>query len=144
VLRTADVNDAPDSPRPHPPRVLVAEDDAPMRALVAQILRKDGFDVEEIADGQGLLLRLMETSLPRHAAIDLIVSDIRMPFCTGLDVLKKVHLSRHGTPVLLMTAFGEPDLARRVADMGGRLLDKPFPPHALRREVKELLAGRRR
>jgi CheY-like chemotaxis protein len=97
-----------------------------------------------VADGEGLLLRLMETSLPRHARIDLIVSDICMPFCTGLDVLKKIHRSRQRTPVLLMTAFGEPDLARRVRDLGGRLLDKPFPSHALRREVKELLATRRR
>jgi CheY-like chemotaxis protein len=140
------VNQDPDLLHPRRPRVLVAEDDAPMRDLVAQILRKDGCEVEEVPDGQRLLLRVMETTLPRHerASLDLIVSDIQMPFCTGLDVLKKIHLSRHGTPVLLMTAFGEPDLARRVADLGGRLLDKPFPPHALRREVQELLAARRR
>jgi DNA-binding response OmpR family regulator len=135
------VEGQPDSLSERRPRVLVAEDDAHMRDLVAQILRKDGLDVEEVADGQHLLLRLVEAFLPRRqgAAIDLVVSDVRMPFCSGLDVLKKVHLSRYATPVLLMTAFGEDGLDRRVRELGGRLLDKPFPPHALRQAARELL-----
>jgi len=92
----------------HRPRVLVAEDDANMRSLVADILRKENLEVEELADGQRLLVRIVEAFLPRREAraIDLIVSDVRMPFCSGFDVLKKVHLARYSTPVLLMTAFG--------------------------------------
>ncbi len=126
------------------PRVLVAEDDVAMRELVADILRKEGCDVEEVADGRGLLLRVVEASLPRRedAALDLVVSDIRMPFCTGLDVLKKVHLSRGGTRVLLMTAFSEEGLGARVRELGGVLLDKPFTPRALRDAVRDLLKER--
>jgi DNA-binding response OmpR family regulator len=137
------VNGEPHSRTARRPRVLVAEDDANMRELVAHILRKDGLEVEEIPDGQRLLLRIVEAFLPRREgdAIDLIVSDVRMPFCSGLDILKKVHLSRYTTPVLLMTAFGEQGLERRVRELGGRLLDKPFTPHALREAVRELLAG---
>ncbi len=124
------------------PRVVVAEDDPNMRELVAQILRKDDFDVEEVPDGQRLLVRLVEAFLPRRqgAVIDLIVSDVRMPFCSGLDILKKVRLSRYPVPVLLMTAFGEQGLERRVRELGGALLDKPFTPVALRRAARELLA----
>jgi DNA-binding response OmpR family regulator len=112
-----------------------------MRSLVADILRKENLEVEELADGQRLLVRIVEAFLPRREArtIDLIVSDVRMPFCSGFDVLKKVHLARYSTPVLLMTAFGEPGLARQVRDLGGRLLDKPFTALALRQAVREML-----
>lgn len=112
-----------------------------MRALVAEILRKEGLEVEEIADGRRLLARLLEAFLDSRedAAVDLIVSDVRMPFCTGLDILERLRLSRRETPVLLMTAFGERDLSARVRELGGRLLDKPFTPGALRRAVRELL-----
>ena len=71
--------------------------------------------------------------------VDLIVSDVRMPFCSGLDVLEEVHRSRCRTPVLLMTAFGDRGLSNRVRALGGRLLDKPFTPLALRKAVRELL-----
>lgn len=124
------------------PRVLVAEDDANMRALVADILRKEDLEVEELADGQRLLVRLVEAfAAPREGgvAINLIVSDVRMPFCSGLDVLEEVHRSRCRTPVLLMTAFGDRGLSNRVRALGGRLLDKPFTPLALRKAVRELL-----
>jgi CheY-like chemotaxis protein len=131
-----------DLPTARRPRVLVAEDDANMRALVADILRKEDLDVEELADGQRLLARLVEAFVPRReggVAVDLIVSDVRMPFCSGLDVLEEVHRSRCPTPVLLMTAFGERGLESRVRALGGRLLDKPFTPLTLREAVRELL-----
>ena len=136
------MNGEPQSTRTLRPRVVVAEDDPNMRELVAHILRKDDFDVEEVPDGQRLLVRLVEAFLPRRqgAVIDLIVSDVRMPFCSGLDILKKVRLSRYPVPVLLMTAFGEQGLERRVRELGGALLDKPFTPVALRRAARELLA----
>ncbi len=57
----------------------------------------------------------------------------------GSTSSKKVHLSRYPTPVLLMTAFGEQGLESRVRELGGRLLDKPFTPLALRKTVRELL-----
>ena len=112
-----------------------------MRALVADILRKQGVEVEELADGRQLLERVAYASLTRgeDAGIDLIVSDVRMPFASGLDVLEKVRVSRLGTPVLLMTAFGADGLGSRVRALGGRLLDKPFTPHALREAVRDLL-----
>jgi DNA-binding response OmpR family regulator len=135
------MHDEPEQSHARRPHVIVAEDDANMRALVADILRGEGFEVEEVPDGRGLLMRLGEAFLRRRrgTAIDLVVSDVRMPFCSGLDVLKKISLARNTTPVLLMTAFGEHGLEARVRELGGRLLDKPFTPHALRQAVRELL-----
>jgi DNA-binding response OmpR family regulator len=114
-----------------------------MRHLVADLLRREGFVVEEIADGKQLLLRVVEAFLPRRAAVefDLVVSDVRMPFCSGLDVLKKLRTAHHATPVLLMTAFGEPALRTQVKMLDGVLLDKPFTPSALKAAVRELLGS---
>jgi DNA-binding response OmpR family regulator len=121
------------------PRVLVAEDDASMREFVGHVLRKEALEVEELPDGERLLVRLIEAFMPRHRGVDLVVSDVHMPFCSGLDILKKVRLSRYPTPVLLMTAVGEQGLAARVRELGGRLLEKPFTSHALLQVVRELL-----
>jgi CheY-like chemotaxis protein len=125
------------------PRALVAEDDPQMRRLVADLLRREGFVVEEIADGKELLLRVVEAFLPRRpgAEFDLVVTDVRMPFCTGLDVLKKLRLAHHATPVLLMTAFGEPALRTQARLLNARVLDKPFTPSALKSAVRELLCA---
>ena len=125
------------------PRVLVAEDDAQMRRLVADVLVKDGYDVEELADGKELLLRVAEAFLPHHphSGVDVVVTDMQMPFCSGLDVLQKLRVARRPTPVLVMTAFGEEDLRRRVGELGGMLLDKPFTPQALRAAVRALFEG---
>ena len=122
------------------PRVLVAEDDAQMRRLVADVLLKEGYDVEELADGKELLLRVVEAFLPHHpnSGIDAVVTDMRMPFCSGLDVLKKLRVAHRPTPVLVMTAFGEQGLRDRVHDLGGLLLDKPFTAQALRAAVRVL------
>jgi DNA-binding response OmpR family regulator len=124
------------------PRALVAEDDPRMRRLVADLVRKEGFDVEEIADGEQLLLRVAEALLPRHPAayVDLVVSDVRMPFCSGLDVLKKLRVAKRTTPVLLMTAFGEPALRAQVERLDAVLLDKPFTPAALKAAIRERVA----
>lgn len=113
-----------------------------MRQLVADLLRREGYDIEEMADGKDLLFWVIKTAVPREdaPAIDLIVSDIRMPYCSGLHVLRMLRRARRTTPVLLMTAFSEPGLRERVRDLGGLLLDKPFTPHELRAAVRDLLA----
>jgi DNA-binding response OmpR family regulator len=141
VLLVPVMKDGLDQSNARRPRVILAEDDDNMRALVADILRDEGLDVEEVPDGRSLLLRLGEAVLRRRrgTGIDLVVSDVRMPFCSGLDVLKKIALTHGATPVLLMTAFSERGLDARVRELGGRLLDKPFTPLALRQAVRELL-----
>jgi DNA-binding response OmpR family regulator len=123
------------------PRVLVADDDAEMRRLVAESLRKDAYDVIEEADGGRLLVRIAaiytlgETSDP----VDLIVSDIRMPVCSGLDILKGLRDAHWKTPVILMTAFGDDETRVRAEKLGALLFDKPFQMSVLRLVVRDLL-----
>jgi CheY-like chemotaxis protein len=126
-----------------PPRVLVADDDAEMRRLVGDTLRKDGYEIVEEADGGRLLVRVAALYAVSGTAepIDLIVSDIRMPVCTGLDILKGMRDAHWGTPVVLMTAFADDEVCRRAKLLGATLFNKPFQMSELRQAAKELLAA---
>jgi CheY-like chemotaxis protein len=121
-------------------RVLVAEDDREMRRLVVEALRKDGHEVTEATDGGRLLVRLAEVfdHDPSLAGVDLIVSDIRMPVCNGLDLVERMFEARWRVPCILMTAFGDDEIRRRAEAVGAILLDKPLSLEELRQAVARL------
>jgi DNA-binding response OmpR family regulator len=118
-------------------RVLLAEDDPDMRDLVVEALRKDGHAVQQAANGKDLLLQLAEAfrldgSL---ASIDVIVSDVRMPGYSGLEIVEKLFDARWHVPLILMTAFGDEDTRKRAARVGAILFDKPLRLDDLRAAV---------
>jgi len=120
------------------PRVLVAEDDPEMRRLVADALRGDGYEVLEAKDGNALLVIL--TSPPHTGArVDLIISDIRMPVCTGLQILEALRKVQWIVPVILMTAFSDDATRANAEALGAILFDKPFAIDDLRTAVVNLL-----
>ena len=117
-------------------RVLLAEDDDAFRRLLAGALRRGGFEVIEARDGRELVDRLASL-LPGAGPsdgmpIDLIVSDIRMPGITGLDVLDKLRLADWATPVILITAFGDNATRAEAIRLGATMFDKPFDLSDLR------------
>ncbi len=124
-----------------PPRVLVADDDDAMRHLVAQTLSKDGFDVLQVSNGGRLLVALAReiVAMPGPDLVDLLVSDIRMPVCTGIQILEQIRASGWRMPVILMTAFGDAATRERAAKLGALLLDKPFEMDTLRLAARHLL-----
>jgi CheY-like chemotaxis protein len=126
-----------------PFRILVAEDDAEMRRLVTDALREDGYEVVELADGGRLLVdiaaRLKAAPEGDYEDIDLIVSDIRMPICTGLQILEALRQAHWRTPVILMTAFGDKATRRQAESLRAVLFDKPFDLDDLRTAVANLL-----
>jgi two-component system response regulator (stage 0 sporulation protein F) len=121
-------------------RVLVAEDDCEMRRLVVEALRKDGHLVREATDGAGLLEALADAfgQDPGETCVDVVVSDVRMPGFTGLEVVECLSLADHGLPFILMTAFGDDEIRRRAGAAGALLLDKPLSLAELRGAVLRL------
>jgi two-component system cell cycle response regulator CpdR len=124
-----------------PFRILVAEDDAEMRRLVTDALRDDGYEVIELADGGRLLVDIAARlkAEPRGDDIDLIVSDIRMPVCTGLQILEALRQAHWRTPVILMTAFGDEATRKQAESLRAVLFDKPFDLDDLRTAVANML-----
>ncbi len=131
---------------PHTYRILIAEDDSEMRHVVADALREDGYEVVELSDGGSLLVDIAAHMKEgaKGDAVDLIVTDIRMPVCTGLQILERLRRAQWQTPVILMTAFGDEATRRRAADLMAFLFDKPFELDDLRATVAGLLPRHRK
>jgi len=125
-----------------PPRILLAEDDAEMRALVSGDLRRAGYGVVECADGAALLRRLESVNRGQGLGIDLVVADVRMPELTGLEVLEHLRSADPFMPYIVVTAFGSPETRRAAARLGAMaVLDKPFETKDLLRLVEQAVGG---
>lgn len=124
-----------------PPVILLAEDDPLFRALVGQVLRADGYVVIEARDGdrlQYLVRALLQSG--RDPRPELIISDIRMPGLSGLDILETLRELDWYTPVILMTGFGGPESTAEAERLGAAaVLSKPFDLEELRRRVRDIL-----
>jgi CheY-like chemotaxis protein len=124
-------------------RLLVAEDDPALRAMMVALFRADSHEV--VAVGNGLdLLDTIEVSLAPALGtkrFDLVISDVRMPEMTGLGVFDRLGYGPTIPPVVFITAFGDEELHREAIQAGARaVLDKPLDLDELRAFVNDLLA----
>ena len=121
-------------------RVLVAEDDAALRRMIATVLRADGYEVIEAGDGLELLGHIESILAGERARSDefVILADVNMPGLTGMDVLAILRCTFAATAVILMTAFGDREVYAEARELGAAaVLDKPFNLDALRAIVVE-------
>jgi CheY-like chemotaxis protein len=111
-------------------RVLVAEDDQAMRDVLETVLSERGYQVATVASGSELAEMLEQA----HAAerFDLILSDVRMPGASGLDVIDRLREAGDTTPAVIITAFPQRDVVERARGLEVRLLSKPFDLDTLR------------
>lgn len=102
-------------------RVLVVDDEHGLRTTLAANLELEGFTVLE-ADGVAPALGVLE-----REEVDLVLSDIRMPGRSGVELLREVRRLRPGLPVVLMTAFtAEPQIDAAMEEGVFAVLAKPF------------------
>ena len=124
-------------------RILIAEDDEPVRRFVKRALEMDGHEVEAEADGAAALERVAE----EEGSFDLLLSDIRMPLMDGIALALSVGRDYPGLPILLMTGYA--DQRERAHDLEAIIEDvvtKPFSLAEIRAAVTQALssAGARR
>lgn len=117
-------------------RVLVADDDADIRELVAFKLRGAGYTVNLVGDGQAALDEF-EADPPR-----IVVLDIQMPRMSGIDVLRRIRAGgTPSVPVMLLSARSrDSDVEVGLAAGANAYLIKPFSPRELLRRVNELVS----
>jgi len=104
-----------------PIRVLVVEDDPHLAAGVMENLRAEGYEVAQVGDGRAALEWL------RAGSCALIVLDVMLPELDGLAVCRTLRDEGNNTPVLFLTARGDPaDRVRGLEAGGDDYLAKPF------------------
>lgn len=117
--------------------VLLVEDEAAVRSFVKMILQREGYQVLEAADGSGAV------SLARkvNAAIDLLVTDIKMPGMDGIALAEALKEMRPGIPVVYMSGYSD-EADTSTLDRPGEgsiFIGKPFLPQVLLDAVRLLL-----
>ncbi|HEY5617613.1 MAG TPA: response regulator [Vicinamibacterales bacterium] len=128
--RTQSGGAAPVAPARHGrPRVLVVDDEASIRDLLAKTLALAEYDVDTAADATTALSRL------RTSEYDLLIADLRMPGMDGLTLIRQVKGMRAELPVIIITGFSNETSAIEAVNLGvAGYLRKPF-------RVPEVLAA---
>jgi DNA-binding NtrC family response regulator len=104
-----------------PPRVLVVDDEVPLRRALTRMLEGRGMQVVSASDGVEALEVL------EREVVDVAVVDLMMPRIGGLELLERVRERHAGTEVVLMTAFGDVETAVKAVQAGAyHFLTKPF------------------
>ncbi len=114
-----------------PPRVLLVDDEEGFRFAAGVALRRDGYRVEEAADGKEAFAKIL---CAREAGdpFDLVVTDIRMPEMSGIELIDALVEGGDRTAVCAITCFGDLDLISELAAKGcTEYLEKPFDPEKL-------------
>jgi two-component system nitrogen regulation response regulator GlnG len=120
--------------------IWIVDDDQSIRFVLEKALLRENLPTRSFTNPQDVLTALADT--PEHEGPQILVSDIRMPGGSGLDLLEKVKEKLPGLPVIIMTAFSDLDSAVSAFQGGAfEYLPKPFDlPKAvelIRRAVEE-------
>ncbi|OFW21587.1 MAG: hypothetical protein A3H97_12750 [Acidobacteria bacterium RIFCSPLOWO2_02_FULL_65_29] len=106
-----------------PLRVLVVDDEPLIRWSLSETLVDRGCETVEAADGRSALQAVSETPNP----FDVVLLDLRLPDSSDLGLLARLRALTPAAQVILMTAFGAPDVLQRALDLGAsHVVTKPF------------------
>ncbi|HIX66115.1 MAG TPA: response regulator transcription factor [Candidatus Anaerotruncus excrementipullorum] len=115
-------------------KILIAEDEAKLRQLVASYLVREGYRVVEAADGQQAL-----DLFAQNEDVVLVMLDVMMPRVDGFEVCRRIR-ARSDVPILMLTARdSEPDELNGFSMGADEYISKPFSPTILVTRVKNLL-----
>jgi two-component system response regulator PilR (NtrC family) len=115
-------------------RILIVDDEPSMREMLRIVLRREGYDVVVAVNGREAIERLQNES------IDLLLSDIRMPDVSGVEVLRTAKQLNPEIVAFMMTAFASTDTAVEAMRLGAvDYFTKPFSVDELRIKIRQHL-----
>jgi len=115
-------------------RILVVEDEASIALALEDDLRKEGYDVEIVVDGE------TAASRAREQAFDLILLDVMLPRLDGFEVCRELRRAGVRTPILMLTARTQEAEKVLGLELGADdYVTKPYSPRELRARIKALL-----
>jgi two-component system response regulator PilR (NtrC family) len=119
------------------PRVLVVDDERSMRELLAIVLKREGYDVT-LAESGRAAIEILERD-----RVDLLISDIKMPDMSGVDVLRAAKKTDPDVLAIMITAFASTETAVEAMRLGAcDYLSKPFDVDLLKMKVREKIENR--
>jgi DNA-binding NtrC family response regulator len=120
--------------------VLVVEDEMLIRWSIAETLTQKGHTVVEASNAEAAVRML--TDHPQ-APIDVVLLDFRLPDSSDLRLLERIRKMRPRSAVVMMTAFGAPEITSGALERGAyRVVGKPFDMHTLESLVLEANSAR--
>jgi DNA-binding NtrC family response regulator len=118
-------------------KLLVIDDEPAIREGVRRILESESFQVETFANGHAALERI------KQEPFDLVVTDLKMPGISGMEVLKAIKEIQPDLPVIFITGYSSVDSAVEVMKLGAvDYIAKPFTPEEMLQTVKTALEQR--
>lgn len=119
----------------HNKSVLIIDDDARMLRALNKVLTGEGATVT-CADWAGDAILVLNE---REKRFDLVITDLRMPFITGLTVVYGIHKIFPALPIIVLTAFGSPDVKAECLRQGAAaFLEKPLDTTQLLDVIEEV------
>jgi two-component system, NtrC family, response regulator AtoC len=120
-------------------RVLVVDDEALIRWSIVETLTDLGYSVVEAGNGDSALRTLDDASKP----IDVILLDYRLPDSDSLTLLSTIRRITPTSQVIMMTAYGTPEVTRGALDLGAwRVMSKPFEMREMAAAVQQASGAR--
>jgi DNA-binding response OmpR family regulator len=118
-------------------KILIAEDEAMMLAALQKNLADDGYEVIAAADGREAIEKFHSTNP------DLVITDIMMPYTSGLELIGVVKSRPEPIPVIVLSAMGQETTVMEAFNLGADdFITKPFNPTELSLRVKHLLKNK--
>ncbi|MCP4220590.1 MAG: sigma-54-dependent Fis family transcriptional regulator [bacterium] len=107
---------------PEQVKILIIDDDPSIRNMLSIVLKRNGYDITMADNGRSAL-----ESLKRDTLFDLVISDIKMPDISGIELLKKIKSITPRIPVIMITAFASANDAVEAMKLGAEdYVTKPF------------------
>ena len=114
---------------------MIIEDDDEMRSLLKDFIEEEGYEADSVEKGTYAFRKLITDSF------DLIITDIRMPGYSGLEILPELKRLQPRIPIIVITAFGSEEVYRKALLRGANAyLEKPIHFHKLKELIQEIIS----
>jgi PAS domain S-box-containing protein len=121
----------------HPSTILLAEDDDDLRELMTHILENDGYNVIASSNGE----QALQLACEYQGKIDLLLTDLRMPFKSGTDLAAHLRDQGRTTKIIYMSGYVDDSLfSPEVLENADGIIEKPVLPEVLLQRVRELMS----
>ena len=115
-------------------KILIAEDDPTMRKLMELQLVREGYEVTAVEDGRQALLLLQQEKF------DLVISDIIMPFVSGLELLNSMLKAKNDIAIILCSSLKSENAVSKAFEIGANgFIPKPYNSQEMLAEVEQIL-----